>query len=131
MSVVGTLRGLDAAHTADDAPVWAKVLGAVLAFGLTLRGGAHVWTVLIGGAVLDEGLDPRTDKQDVRLASPVYSLRGHPLDIAARFVSVALGVALWGMVGAAGHPIAAAYMALQLGVCVADPLALSLWRFKQ
>lgn len=125
----GLLLDLNSQLTTDDAPWWAEVLGPVLAIGLVLRGGIHVGAALFGRDVLGECIDPHVDKQDVTLASPVIDMRGHRLDLFARLVTAAIALGLWGMVEAASHPVGAAYLALQLGVCIADPIAFVAWRF--
>lgn len=122
------LREVNDNLTTDDAPVWAEVLGTVLAVGLVVRGGIHVWTALLGSELPGVDIDPTVDKQDITLASPVFALRGHRLDLFARLITAAIGIALWqSMVSGARPPLVNAFTAAQLAVCIADPLVFVVW----
>lgn len=79
----------------DDAPLWAEVLGAVLAPGLFIRAAVHVWLAIAADAVRDEHVDPHLAGRDITLASPVQGLRGHRVDPAARVVTAVAAFAAW------------------------------------
>lgn len=75
---------------ADDAPLWAEALGAILGLGLTLRSTCHLLAAVIGRHGL-ELVD-----NDVGLGSSVASLRSEPAaDCCGRVFSVLLGSALY------------------------------------
>lgn len=89
MSVRDAVRRWDAAHGADDVPLWAEVLGAGLAIGLLVRAGSHVWAALLAG------VDPRLDGHDVAARNVVPAARDAPaVDLAGRLLAFAFGVGM-------------------------------------
>jgi hypothetical protein len=106
--------------TADDAPLWAEVLGVVLAPALVLRGGCHVWAALLAG------VDPAVDRNDVTLQNVVLAVRDESAtaDLAGRLLAASIGITAWLAVlpVASGNGIVRAYLALNCTVLAADPL---------
>jgi hypothetical protein len=122
---------------ADDAPLWAEAVGAVLAVGLTARAGCHVWMAIIGGE------DPSLAGSDVTPANAVGACRGPEVvavDVAGRLFALALGVTMWLLLRPLSMPIDAnpaltmlvrLFAVANLGVLLTDPLGLGVHRVAQ
>jgi hypothetical protein len=116
------LGELDDRLQPDDATWWAEVTGMLLAPGLTLRGGCHVWMALLAGA------PPDLADSDIHPGNAVASLRGGAwqVDLAGRICSLGVAVAflsrasLWASGGA--EMIIQLFAALNLAVLCCDPL---------
>lgn len=119
------LRELNDRLSTDDAPLWAEVLGAVLAPTIALRGGVHAVTALVGARVTGEAIDPHTAGHGLTLASPIRGLRGHRLDRVARYLTAVIGVGglAWVHFPAIAQPVPRAYVALNCVALAADPFA--------
>lgn len=129
------LRALDRQLSADDAPAWAEVLSVVLALGLTVRGGIHVWTVLIANEWTNgPDLDPSLAGNDVTLASPVIGLRGHRYERVARYLTFVAGLGIWYLFTPftpGGRPLVSKILiVLTAAVCLADPIAFIVTRVR-
>lgn len=124
MSLFGELRALQELLAADDAPLWAEVLGTLLAAGAMFRTGVHVWVVILANEFGGTDLDPNLADYDITAASPVPALRGHHLDRVARILTGFGGFAGWLVFKPAGipHPLLAAWVGAQFVLLGLDPL---------
>jgi len=130
---IDALRDANERWSSDDARWWAEVLGVVLALGLTIRGGVHVWTALFANAagVFDEEIDPHLADCDITLKSPVKGLREHRVERVARYATFVVGLVAWSLLAPLTTdrpPMAAPYIVLQVTVLFADPVTFLLDR---
>lgn len=125
MSLLAELREANRQWRTDDARWWAEALGIVLALGLFMRASVHVWVALV-----QDDVDPHLGDRDVTLQSPIADLRNHPwVDLRARVATAGIGIAAWLIFSTETSAIWLWY-ALNLSVCVMDPLAFAVLRLR-
>lgn len=119
------LREMNDRLSTDDAPLWAEVLGLVLAAAILLRGGMHVATALVASSLTESEIDPHLVGHGLTLASPVRGLRGHRYDRVARYLTGVIGIGglTWVLYPAIPNPIPRAWVWLNCAALAADPLA--------
>lgn len=133
MTVRDVVRAWDAEHGADDAPIWAEALGTILAIGLIVRAGAHVWAAVLAD------IDPTVDEMDVRMGNVVLAARSSlRVDAVGRHLAAVFGVVAWvlfdplGMT--AGSAIATgalrAFVVANLAVLLGDPVLFAIDRLR-
>lgn len=117
MSAIQTLQEVNDNLSTDDAPLWAEVLGVVLALGFFTRDNAHVLSALIA----DE--EPQLRGQDVTRRSPVASLDDNrSADISARLFALSLGILLAHIAMLASSVPVAIFIGANALVPLADPI---------
>lgn len=116
MSAIGTLREVNSRLSTDDAPLWAEVLGILLAVGFAARGLAHIL------AALGSGNDPQLRGNDVTAASAVESLGDdRTADASARVLALSFGVFGLMLASNAGGVPGTAFIAANALVPLTDP----------
>lgn len=129
-----TLRALEERHAPDDAPLWAEVVGGLLAPGLFVRSGLHVFAALLARA------DPHVVDNDVTAGNVVGALRDElHADLGARVLALAAGVTLWLLFDPLSMPfggpawvapVGRGFVVANLAVLVGDPLLLAWYRLR-
>jgi len=114
---IRTLREMNARLSTDDAPLWAEVLGFVLAVGFVFRSLAYVTSALIFD------VDPQLRDQYVTRRSPVASIDDDwHAALSARILSLSVGLLLL-QIAVDGSPmIGAAYVGANAVVPLVDPI---------
>ncbi len=120
------------AESTDDAPVWAEVLGMLLAGGLLFRAACHVFVARL------HDLDGELAETDLSAANAVAAIRDgdeRRADFNGRVAAFLVGVVLWwtyvpgqgpSLSIEAGHALAGvvqAYVTLNIAVLFADGIA--------
>jgi len=135
MSWWAELRAAEQNWRTDDAPLWAEVLAAVLPIGLTVRNGVHVYTALFARAHSSDTISPELAASDVTVRSPVEGVRERlRVDAAARYFTCVAGLAGWYLLtpfSDSMHPAIQLFYALNVAVCVADPVLFGVDRVRQ
>ena len=133
MTVLDAVREWDEQHGADDAPLWAEVLGTVLAVGLIVRAGSHVWAAILAG------VNPTVDEMDVRASNVVLAARNNlRVDAVGRHLAAVFGVLAWVLFDpfsmTAGSELATltlhALVVANLAVLLGDPVLFAIDRLR-